>query len=76
MIDPQRRRESVWGMVAWNDPFIWMNLIKLNAYFHYNYLYKIENLITRMYVSQNKLYYNNKIMSIFLGKRLSERVIL
>ena len=29
-----------------------------------------------MYVSQNKLYYNNKIMSIFLGKRLSERVIL
>ena len=27
-------------------------------------------------ISQNKLYYNNKIMSIFLGKRLSERVIL
>ena len=27
-------------------------------------------------ISQNKLYYNNKIMSIFLGERLSERVIL
>ena len=41
------------------------------------YLSKWFKIFLReMYVSQNKLYYNNKIMSIFLGKRLSERVIL